>query len=43
MEIVYTEETLYVNIFDEINELLVSKIQNRVFRIIDDYDIDNIV
>lgn len=43
MEIVYTEETLYVNIFDEINELLVSKIQNRVFKIIDDYDIDNIV
>lgn len=43
MEIIYTDETLYVNIFDEINELLVNKLQNRVFKIIDDYDIDKIV
>ncbi len=43
MEIMYTEETLYVNLLDSIDALLVSKLQSRVFKIIDDYDVSNIV
>ena len=39
----YTEQTLYVNLFDNIDNVLVGKLQNRVFKIIDDYDISNIV
>lgn len=43
MDIIYSEETLFVNIERVINDTLVSKMQNRVFKIIDEYDIDNIV
>ncbi len=43
MDIIYSEETLFVNIESVINDTLVSKMQNRVFKIIDEYDIDNIV
>ena len=43
MNIYYTNNTLFVNIKDEVNDLSVSKLKFRVFSILDDYDIDNIV
>lgn len=43
MEIVYKDETLFVDVLDNIDNILIKKLENRVFRIIDDYDIDNIV
>lgn len=43
MNIFYTEGTLYVNLEDQINDLTLNKLKKRVFGILDDYNIDNIV
>ena len=43
MNIFYTNETLVVNINDELTQNSVNIMQKRVFRIIEDYDIDNII
>ena len=43
MDIYYNDKTLYVNIEDIINNNFVSKLKSRVFNILNDYDIDNIV
>jgi len=43
MDIFYTNETLFVNINDELTQNSVNIMQKRIFRIIEDYDIDNIV
>ena len=43
MNIYYTNNTLFVNLKDEITELLISKLKSKVFTILDDYDIRNIV
>ena len=42
MDIYYTNETLYVNM-NSINRQIVNVMQKRVFRIIEDYAIDNVV
>lgn len=42
MDIFYTNETLYVNM-NKIDKSAINIMQKRVFRIIEDYDIDNIV
>ena len=42
MDIYYTNETLYVKLKD-INTRTMNIMQKRVLRIVDDYDIDNIV
>ncbi|MBR1417256.1 MAG: hypothetical protein IJ572_05535 [Bacilli bacterium] len=43
MNIFYTDNTLFVNVKDEINDKSVSKLKSRVFGILNDYDIENIV
>ena len=43
MNIFYTDNTLFVNLNDLINLDNVSKLKTRVFKILDDYDIENIV
>ena len=43
MEIYYKRDTLYVNVDEYLNSSSMSNIRKRVFSIIDDYDIENIV
>jgi hypothetical protein len=42
MELYYTNDTLYVNIEDRINFTLISRLQKKLYRIIDTYHINNI-
>ena len=42
MELFYKDNTLYVNIEDRINFTLISKLQKKLYRIIDTYHISNI-
>ena len=42
MELFYKDNTLYVNIEDRINLTLISKLQKKLYRIIDTYHINNI-
>jgi len=43
MDMFYTNEILFININDKLTEKGVNIMQKRIFRIIEDYDIDNIV
>lgn len=43
MNIFYTEDTLYINLEDQIDNLTLDRLKKRVFGILDDYNIDNIV
>ncbi len=43
MNIFYTNETLYINIDSPIDEYLIKVLKKRLYNIINDYDIDNIV
>lgn len=42
MELYYRNNTLYVNIEERINFTLISKLQKKLYRIIDTYHISNI-
>ncbi len=42
MEMIYTNNTLFINIEDRINFSLINKLQNKMYRIIDTYHINNI-
>ena len=42
MELYYTNNTLYINIDERINFTLISKLQKKLYRIIDTYHITNI-
>ena len=42
MELYYTNNTLYINIDERINFTLISKLQKKLYRIIDTYHISNI-
>lgn len=42
MEMIYTNNTLYINIEERINFSLINRIQNKLYRIIDTYHISNI-
>ncbi len=42
MEMIFTNNTLYVNIEDRINFSLINKLQHKLYRIIDNYNINNI-
>lgn len=42
MEMIYTNNTLYINIEDRINFTLIKNLQRRMYRIIDSYHIKNI-
>lgn len=43
MEIYYTQNKLYINIEDRINFSLIYKLQRKLYRILDEYKIANIV
>ena len=43
MNIYYTNNTLYVNLNERIDDFNISMLKKRVFNILDDYDIENIV
>ena len=43
MNIYYMNNTLYVNLNDYIDDIIIDKLKSRVFNILDDYDIQNIV
>ena len=42
MELYYANNTLYINIDERINFTLISKLQKKIYRIIDTYHINNI-
>lgn len=42
MEMIYTNNTLYINIEDRINFTLIKNLQRKLYRIIDSYHINNI-
>ncbi len=42
MEIYYTNETLYVNIDEIVDEFSIIKLRRRLFRILEDYGITNV-
>ncbi len=42
MEMIFTNETLYINIEERINFTLINKLQKKLYRIIDSYHINNI-
>ena len=43
MDIFYSDDTLFVNVYENINEDNISSLKTRVFKIARDYDIENIV
>lgn len=43
MNIFYTDNTLYINMNQEINNESIINLRKKVFGILNDYDIDNIV
>ena len=43
MNIYYTDNTLYVNLNEYIDDMNLNILKSRVFNILDDYDIENIV
>ena len=42
MELIFSNNTLYINIEERINFTLISKLQKKLYRIIDTYHISNI-
>lgn len=42
MEMIFTDNTLYINIEERINFSLINKLQTKLYRIIDSYNINNI-
>lgn len=42
MEMIYTSNTLYINIDERVNFTLINRLQNKLYRIIDSYHITNI-
>ena len=43
MDIFYSDDTLFVNVYENINEDNISSLKTRVFKIARAYDIENIV
>ena len=43
MNIFYNDNTLFVNIYEELNSYNVNRLKLRVFKIVRDYDILNVV
>ena len=42
MEMIFSNNTLYINVEERINFTLISKLQKKLYRIIDSYSINNI-
>ncbi len=43
MNIFYNDNTLFVNIYEELNSCNVNRLKLRVFKIVTEYDIENVV
>ncbi len=43
MNIFYSDNTLFINMDEEINEYSINRLKTRVFKIVRDYDIENVV
>ena len=43
MDIFYSDDTLFVNVYENIHKNNISSLKTRVFKIARDYDIENIV
>ena len=43
MNIFYNNNTLYINLEEEINEYNMNKLKSRVFKIVRDYNIDDVI
>lgn len=43
MQLYYQNETLFIDIEDELNEENIKYMKRKIFRIVDDYDINHIV
>ena len=43
MNIFYSDNTLFVNIYEELNPYNVNRLKLRVFKIVREYDIENVV
>ena len=43
MNIFYNDNTLYINLEEEINEYNMNKLKSRVFKIVRDYNIDDVI
>ena len=43
MNIFYSDNTLFVNIYEELNSYNVNRLKLRVFKIVREYDIENVV
>ncbi|HCY44005.1 MAG TPA: hypothetical protein DHU33_01100 [Firmicutes bacterium] len=43
MNIFYNDNTLYVNLDEYLDDYVLNKLKKRVFNILEDYDIENIV
>ena len=43
MNIFYNNNTLYINLEEEINEYNMNKLNSRVFKIVRDYNIDDVI
>lgn len=43
MNIFYSDNTLFINMDEEINEYSINRLKTRVFKIVKDYDIENVV
>ena len=43
MNIFYNNNTLYINLEEELNEYNMNKLKSRVFKIVRDYNIDDVI
>ena len=43
MNIFYSDNTLFVNVYEELNPYNVNRLKLRVFKIVREYDIENVV
>lgn len=43
MDLYYQNETLYIEILEDLTELEYNRLQKKIFKIIDDYGVDKIV
>ena len=43
MNIFYSDNTLFINMDEDINEYSINRLKTRVFKIVRDYDIENVV
>lgn len=43
MEMIYTDNTLYINVEERINFTTISRLQRKLYSVIDSYSIPNIV